>query len=62
MILVTLGALLPASDVSRLPEPLGGRREMTQAIVVGTAAFATMVAAAGGVLWFTARNRRHLDG
>jgi len=35
---------------------------MTQAIVVGTAAFAAMVASAGGVLWFTARNRRHLDG
>lgn len=35
---------------------------MTQAIVVGTTAFATMVAAAGGVLWFTVRNRRHSDG
>jgi hypothetical protein len=35
---------------------------MTQAIVVGTAAFAAMVAAGGGVLWFTVRNRRHLDG
>ncbi|WP_290056934.1 hypothetical protein [Amycolatopsis solani] len=34
---------------------------MTQAIVVGTAAFATMVAAAGGVLWFTVRGRRHPD-
>ena len=33
---------------------------MTQAIVVGTAAFATMVAAAR-VLWFTARGRRHPD-
>jgi len=35
---------------------------MTQAIVVGTAAFASMVAAAGGVLWFTVRSRRHSDG
>ena len=35
---------------------------MTQAIVVGTTAFASMVAAAGGVLWFTVRNRRHSGG
>jgi hypothetical protein len=31
--------------------------DMTQAIVVGTVSFTTMVAAAGGVLWFTARTR-----
>jgi hypothetical protein len=35
---------------------------MTQAIVVGTAAFATMLAAAGGVVWFTFRSHRHPDG
>jgi hypothetical protein len=34
---------------------------MTQAIVVGTVAFATMVAAGAGVLWFTARSRRHTN-
>ena len=62
MIPVTLSALSLAFDVSRLSEPFGRETQMTQAIVVGTAAFAAMVAAAGGVLWFTARNRRHLDG
>jgi len=34
---------------------------MTQALVVGTVSFALMVAAAGGVLWHTARTRRDLD-
>ena len=32
---------------------------MTQAIVVGSTAFAGMIAAGGAVLWFTARGRRH---
>ncbi len=32
---------------------------MTQTLVVGFSAFGAMVAAAGGVLWFTARGRRH---
>lgn len=31
---------------------------MTQAIVVGMVAFGLMVAAAGGVVWHTARARR----
>ncbi|EMD26641.1 hypothetical protein C791_3301 [Amycolatopsis azurea DSM 43854] len=32
---------------------------MTQAIVVGFSAFGAMVAAAAGVLWYTARDRHH---
>ncbi|MBB4688502.1 hypothetical protein BJY18_005987 [Amycolatopsis jiangsuensis] len=31
---------------------------MTQAVVVGMVSFGLMVAAAGGVLWYTARARR----
>lgn len=34
---------------------------MTQAIVVGAISFGLMVAAAGGVLWHTARTRRDLE-
>ncbi|OAP28705.1 hypothetical protein ATK30_5227 [Amycolatopsis echigonensis] len=34
---------------------------MVQALVVGMGSFGLMVAAAGGVLWHTARNRRDLD-
>ncbi len=34
---------------------------MTQAIVVGAVSFGLMVAAAGGVLWHTARTRRDLE-
>lgn len=32
---------------------------MTQAIVVAAVSFTAMVAAAGGVVWFTARGRHH---
>jgi hypothetical protein len=32
---------------------------MGQALIVGGVAFGLMVAAAAGVLWFTARNRGH---
>jgi hypothetical protein len=31
---------------------------VTEALVVGGIAFAAMISAAGGVLWFTARNHR----
>ncbi|GAA4546351.1 hypothetical protein GCM10023192_60770 [Amycolatopsis samaneae] len=48
--IVTL-ARLPIEDVT---EGCG----MTQAIIVGGMAFVAMVAAAGGVLWFTARHRQ----
>lgn len=34
---------------------------MVQALVVGMGSFGLMVAAAGGVLWHTARTRRDLD-
>ena len=62
VISVTPGAPLPAVRRLSVTGTLRRETQMTQAIVVGTAAFAAMVAAAGGVLWFTVRNRRHLDG
>ncbi|QWF82180.1 hypothetical protein [Amycolatopsis sp. CA-230715] len=61
-----LALVVPANaDTGKAPAATRGQEaaaasgDVTQALVVGGLAFVLMVAAAGGVLWFTARKRHH---
>ncbi|GAA1963719.1 hypothetical protein [Amycolatopsis minnesotensis] len=63
---VTLTVAVPASaDTGKAPAATHGQEaaaasgDVTQALVVGGFAFVLMIAAAGAVLWFTARKRHH---
>lgn len=66
LVTAVLTVAVPANaETGRAPAATHGQEaaaasgDVTQALVVGGFAFVLMIAAAGGVLWFTARKRHH---
>ncbi|OZM73660.1 hypothetical protein CFN78_09055 [Amycolatopsis antarctica] len=56
-LLVLFGWTFPATAAVEQEQAATGTDDATQAIVVGSIAFVIMIAAAGAVMWFTAKAR-----